>query len=282
MKKFFLIIVFGLVSYTAWVQESSPSQKMQQQITREFQKNNYKQVIHLYEDFVSHHSDHDLPLVMKTLYSQSLADVGDLDRAIEVLKGLLSDFSTQVDPIKLHYDLANLLFIQKKHAEAQVHYQKVLILASHHDEIISKVRGRLRIMKGKEGRKKDVISLQLLDIETVLEAGEIPEGSREFLAKACDEKPDSPNSQKAKILLAKIQEMREVKAKGLLDEARRLFDQEKKYLQVSEILSTLMTDYADVAEKHSVEVLQKAVEGRSRFLRSTKPDTLPAQESTHQ
>jgi tetratricopeptide (TPR) repeat protein len=214
-------------------------------------------------------------LVVRVLYSESLADVGELDEAIKSLQEILSDYPPQLDYLRIQYDLANLLFLQRRYPEAKVAYQKILLHSSRTDEILTKSRERLTLMKESEGKKKDLISLQLLDIETALEAGEVPDGAETVLRKIVAQNPSTPHAERAGRLLVRVKEIRSAKAKSLLEEARRLFDEEKKYAEVREILDQIVRNYSDVSEMQSVEALQKAVNVKSP--QTTKKDTSPAQ-----
>lgn len=283
MRRFFLLLFFG-VTMTIAVPASAgkaeeaasaprtPIKDFQQEVALEFQRNNYKKVIRLYKDFTAKYPDRFVPLVVQVLYSQSLADTGEMDEAIVILKEILMEMPPQIDPVRLHYDLANLLFMQRRYSEATNAYQKILLQASRHDEILTKVRERLTLMREGEGRKKDLISLQLLDIETTLEAKEIPEGAEPLLQNVINQNSGTVQAEQAARLLGRLKEVRTEKARALLDEARRLFD-EKKYTEVREILDQIDRHYADVSEVQSVEVLQKALNFKSP--RPTKKDTSP-------
>ncbi len=241
--------------------------EIQKQIQQEFQRNNYKKVIRLYREFEHKLPDQPISLPVRIIYSQALADTGEVDQAIKILQDVLKDFPPQVSPLRLQYDLANLLFIQHQNEKARVLYQRILFQASRDKEIIAKARGRVASMKQVDGRKKDLISLQLFDIETALDLGEIPEGTQTVLKKIVDENPSTSHAEKAQFLLSKITEIRSDKAKALLDEARRLFDEEKKYAEVRQTLEQIKTDYADVCEMRSIEALEKEInirEGRAK------------------
>jgi len=263
------ILSFSLISMTLWGEESAPprgggstSKELQRMISQEFQKHNFRKVIALYKDFVTNHPDEYLPLVVLIMYGQSLADVGEIDGSIDVLNTFLNDLPADVNSLKLNYDLANLLFMQRRYEEAKKVYGKILLQFSTYNEILSKTRQRLELMRGREGRKKDVVSLQLLDLETILESGEVPDGAVVFLQEIQLQNQDTPNAERAKELLGKIREIRTKKGRLLLEEARRLFDEEKKYVEVREILEQIMRDYSDVTEKQSVEALMKEVKKR--------------------
>jgi tetratricopeptide (TPR) repeat protein len=252
-----------------------PTKEFQKQVTEEFQRHNYKKVIRLYKDFIVQYPDRFVPLTVRIFYSQSLADTGELEEAIAVLKEALVEMPPEIDPFRLQYDLANLLFMQRRYREARDAYQKVILQASRHEEVLAKAKNRLALMKESEGRKKDLVSLQLLDMETALEAGEVPEGAQPFLQTVVAENPGTPQAEQAGRLLIRLKEVRTTKARTLLEEARRLFD-EKKFAEVREILDQIDRYYADVSEAQSVEALQKAVNVKSP--QTTKKDTSPAPE----
>ncbi|MBI3540694.1 MAG: hypothetical protein HY073_00885 [Deltaproteobacteria bacterium] len=269
-----ILLLFCLISFDV---NASPSKQLQVDIKKEFQKHNYKKVIQLYRDYTEEHPDEFLAPIVRIYYSESLADTGSLDPSIDVLKDVLSDLPEETDALRLQYSLANLYFMQKHYPEATRGYQLFLLQLSHDNELASKVRDRLSLMKGREGRKKDLRSLQLLDIETSLEAGNVPDGADIFLKQIIEQNQKGSDVPRAKDLLEKIHVVRTEKAKALLDEARRIYDEEKQYAEVQEILDKITQEYADIADMKSVEALSRSVRIRSfMFLRSKKPDTLPA------
>lgn len=232
------------------------------EVTQEFQRHNYKKVIQLYRGFIDDHPDRYLPLVVQILYSQALADTGNIDEAIRALKDVLAELPVQMDPLKLRHDLANLLFLQRRFDEARTVYHKMMLDARQHQEMVAKAKERIALLKGKDAnaKKKDFVSLQLLDIETALEAGEVPDGSLSLLQQIIDQNPLSPQAAQAGQLQDRIKEVRAEKAKAMLDEARRLYDVDKKYAEVREILNQIAEKYADVGEMPSIEALSKEVD----------------------
>ncbi len=256
----FIIVLLLSSSFLAQAREEG-LKDLQKQVQQEFQRNNYKKVIKIYQDYVASHSDPYVPLSVRIAYSQSLADTGEIGEAIETLQALLQDLPVDSNSLKLQYDLANLFFIERRYDEARVVYQKILLQSSRYHEIFGRTQERMNLLKEKEGRKKDVISLQLLEIETVLEGGEVPEGSLGILEKIRDQKPPSSQAGYAKRLIEKLQEVRTNRAKALLDEARRLYD-EKKYADVQEVIDQITRDYQDVCDQKSVETLQKETNRR--------------------
>lgn len=253
-------------------QKSKPSSPgdLQRVIQKEFQRHNYKKVVEVYQEFIETHPGQFQPILSRVLYSQSLADVGQIDEAIRSLQEILADWPPQVSLTQIHYDLANLLFMQKRHKEAQEAYQKVIIQSAAAREISGKASRRLFLMKEKESKKRDVAAIQMLDIETSLEAGEVPDGGEAFLKKIAEQNQNTPSAERAILLLSKVRDVRTEKAKALLDEARRLYDEEKKYAEVREILEQIQAQYPDVSEQQSVEALLKAV--TLKFPRSKRRD----------
>lgn len=241
----------------------SSRKELQNQVTQEFQRNNFRGVIDLYEKFTQENPDRSIPLVVRVFYSRALAETGGIEKAIESLQAILQEMPREVDIVKLHYDLANLLFMERRYEEAKVVYQKVLLKVRDNEEILGKARQRLALMKDREGKKKDVESLKLIDIETALEASEVPEGSEFILKAILTREPEGPHAVRAKTLLDRIRELRTEKAKALLDEARRLFDRERKFAEVRNILEQLERDYPDVADLESARLLMKEVDRRS-------------------
>lgn len=265
MRSFFPIFVPFFTVFFLWHSPLLASEKVQdlrKEVQEEFQRHNYKKVIQLYRDFTSANPELFPSLIVKALYSQSLADTGEIDQAIDVLKEILADFPPQLDPLRLQYDLANLLFMQRQYEEARAAYQKVLLQASRNDEIRMKARDRIALMKQSEGRKKDILSLQLLEIETSLESNEVPEGAEGVLNELLAKNPEGPQADRARKLLDRIREVRIGKAAALLGEARRLFDQERKYNEVRQILEQMVKDYSDVADMQSAQLLLKEANRR--------------------
>lgn len=263
------ILVFGLGLGDAWAEGGSQAsqgisseKELVDSVSSEFQRHNYKKVIQLYRDFAKGHSDRFLPTVVKVLYSQSLADTGEIDEAINSLKEVLAYLPPQFDTLKLQYDLANLLFLQRRYDEARSAFQKILLQSSQVNEVLSKARERLSLMKDKESKKKDFVSLQILDIETNLDAGTVPDGAEAFLQQIAEQAPPGPQADQVRRLQERVKEVRAGKAKALLDEARRLYDQEKKYADVRDILEQIAQYYSDVSEMPSVEALLKEVNFR--------------------
>jgi len=232
------------------------------EISQEFQRHNYKKVIHLYRDFSDENPDRSPPLIAKIFYSQALADTGNLDDAIKSLKEILTDLPPQADPLRLQYDLANLFFIQRRFDEAKILYQKMLLGANQHQDLLTKAKERIAVMKDKDAnsKKKDFVSLQLLDIETALEAGEVPDAAVALLQQIAEQNPTSPQAEQVRRLQNRVKEVRTERAKTLLEEARRLFDVEKKYTEVREFLDEIIEKYSDVCEMPSVEALSKEVD----------------------
>ena len=260
-----LLVAIGLYSGGA----ISSEKELADAVSGEFQRHNYKKVIQLYRDYVEANADQSLPTagarlaVVKVFYTQSLADTGEIDEAIKSLKEVLADLSPEVDTLKLQYDLANLLFLQRRYDEARGAFQKILLQSSQVNELLSKARERLALMKDKESKKKDFVSLQFLDIETNLDAGMVPDGAEAFLQQIAEQAaPGGPQSDQVQRLQERVKEVRAEKAKALLDEARRLYDKEKKYANVREILEQITQYYSDVSEMPSVEALFKQVNSR--------------------
>ncbi len=265
MKKlFFLLIITGTLAFSSFLAAlDGTTLNFEKEMKSEFQRHNYKKVMQLYKDYISVHEGNFIPLSLRVFYSQALADTGDLDGAIKILQEVLSDWPVSMSLTRLQYDLANLLFMQGKKEEARSLYQKILVQNSKLQEISTKSRERLSQMKQVESKKKGLLSLQLLDIETSLEAGEVPEGSADLLKQIQEKNPGSPQAERGKVLLVKISEIRTEKSRALLDEARRLFDEEKKYDDVRELLDQIEKEYSDVAEIKSIEALRKEVKTKS-------------------
>jgi tetratricopeptide (TPR) repeat protein len=258
----FFVIQTGHLCLSA---EESPENLLKQEVSDAFQSHDYKKVIRLYRQFSATKPDRYLPASVKILYSQALADTGDLDGAIDAMKDVLADSRPETDPVQLQYDLANLLFLQKRFDEARTAYQKLLLQTGRNADLLSKAKERLALMKDKDAnaKRKDIESLQLIDLETALEAGDIPDGAEEALARIIRRDPKSEQAAEARILQERIRGVRTQRAKGLLDEARRLFDEEKKYVEVRSLLEEIQRRYSDVCETASVEALRKAVDAKT-------------------
>lgn len=260
----FFCLFFGLFPFPQAASKTPEvtTQSLQQNILKEFQRHNFKKVIRLYTDFKEQQPDQYIPFAVRISSSQALAETGDIEGAIQIITEAIRDLPSEVNATKLHYDLANLLFIEKRYDEAEVLYQKILLMAAPYHEIEMKARERLTLMKGREGRKKDQLSLQLLDIEMALEGGAVPDGAVAFLKEIEMRPKPVAQAERIKKLLEKIQEINTAKSQALLDEARRVFDEEKNYPEVREILEQILREYPDVCDKPSVEALMKVVDAR--------------------
>lgn len=263
MKRVVLVWIFIALATPLFSQEA-PEKKLVEEVSREFQGHNYKKVIQLYRDFAANKPHRYLPLVVKVLYSQSLADTGEIEEAIASLKEVLTEMPTEADSLQLEYDLANLLFMEKRYDEAAAAYRKVFVRANQASGMLSKAKERLSLIKDRTAsagsRRKDATEIEMMDLGTLMDLGEVPEGTEIFLQRVIDQNPKSPQSEEAKRLQARVKEIRTQKAKALLDEARRLFDEEKKYTEVREVLEQIQNSYADVSEMPSVIALLKAVQ----------------------
>jgi tetratricopeptide (TPR) repeat protein len=260
----FLTFLGCLFVGTAVFAQTAPEKTLVENVLREFEQHNYKEVIQLYREFAAGKPERYLPVIVKVLYSQALADTGDINGAIDTLKNILEDLPAEVDSLKLQYDLANLLFLQKRFEEARVIYRRLVLRSEQTTEILAKAKERLDSMKDLEtgARKKDIASIELIDVGTSLESGVIPDGAEVFLKRVISQHPKSPQAAEARRLQARLKDMRMEKAQSMLDEARRLFDQEKKYAEVRDLLEELQRSYADVSETTSVEALLKAVQAK--------------------
>lgn len=259
-----LAILIVLGTGPAVLAEPPPEKTLVENVLREFERHNYKQVIQLYREFAAGQPEHYLPVIVKVLYSQALADTGDIDGAIDSLKIVLEDLPAEVDSLKLQYDLANLLFLQKRFEEARLIYRRLLLRSEETTAVLAKAKERLASMKdlGTGARKRDIVSLEMIDLETAIDAGAIPDGADVFLQGVIAQHPQSSQVAEARRLQARLKAARTQKAKALLDEARRLFDQERKYADVRDLLEEIQRSYADVSETTSVEALFKAVQAK--------------------
>ncbi len=273
-----IFIIFSLLLFLSQAQSEPADPKTASieakdlvfSVQSDFERHDYRKVIRVYRAYVSSHPEKYVPTIVRIFYSQSLANSGEVEDAIAALKNLLSDMPPQLNPVKLHYDLANLLFIQNRLEEARMAYQKVVILGENSRQDLAKSKERLAWIRTKEegGRGRDLISLRLIDLETALEIGDIPDGAAVFLkqivqdANGAENPATNSTTEKAKKLLVRIQDIRTERARALLDEARRLYDEEKKFNEVREILNQILTSYGDVVEKPSVEALLKAVSNK--------------------
>lgn len=198
-----------------------------------------------------------------------LAGRGKMDEAIQKLQTLLQELPESA-PIRLQYDLANLLFLQGRYREARAAYQKVLILSEEENEFVSRSKERIAKMKEREAKKKDEVAIQLIDIETALDAGQIPAaGSREFLKKIAEE--TSPHREVAEQLLRKLQEREDENARKILNQARRLFDVEKDYPEAMNLLESIRRDYPETEEMPSVQILLEETERRLKRSKNYVP-----------
>lgn len=236
-------------------------------IEQDFQVNNFQGVVDKYRSFVDQNPGGHVPLVVKSLYSEALANTGQVNEAIVALREMIGEWPVHLDLVRMQYNLANLLFMEGRQEEARAAYEKMVLMTREHDDYIAKARDRLSKMKDKAGGRKDKAALELFDIEAILQAGDIPVGAEEYL-QGLVAKGDSPkgkgdeNTEKARDLLDKIHDLKDNKARALLNEARRLFDQERKYAEVRGLLETLLREYPDTSERRSVETLMQEVDRR--------------------
>ena len=202
--------------------------------------------------------------------AHDLASHGKMDEAIGKLRDLLKNAPPELDPIRIQYELANLLFLQGRYREARAAYHLVLVEAEDKGEMISRTRERIAKMKEREVKKKDEMALQLIDIETALDTGQIPpEGSKQLLKKIVKDS-NSEHQAQAQQLLQRMSEMEDVKARELLNEARRLFDKEKNYVEVLNLLDTVQHQFPDSEEMLSVKILIEETE--RKLGRKKKPE----------
>ena len=265
MTKFFRVLFLSLllsyqISSVAFaIDERVLMENFSKSIATEFDKHNHKKIIKLYEDFRDQNLNRVLPFRPRVMYCQALAEVGDTEGAIKNLKELVADWPVRLDIIKIQYDLANLLFMQGMKDEARDVFEKIILQSDESAQIVQKSKERLFQLKQMESKKKDVTGLQILEIQTSLEIGEISQDSISFLKKVIETEPNTRNSAKAREVLQRANELRTQRYKSLLDEARRLFDEEKKYQEAQEIIDNIERDYADILEAPSVEALKKAI-----------------------
>ena len=250
-------------------------EELQLRLTDEFQGHNYDKVVEIYRAYVETDASRVVSLTARILYSQSLADTGDEEEAIAVLQEVVAELSPYADVLTLEHDLANLLFLDGHPAEAKDHDRRVLLRSNRHAAMLEGVRKRLALSKGRESRKKDYATLQMLEIESALETGDVPEGAETILEDLLKQKLSVQQTERARGLQVRIHEVRTTKASQLLQEARRLYDEERKYDDVREILNQLLKDYGDVCETQSVHALLHEVEIRSGRVES-RPAVTPS------
>lgn len=236
-------------------------------IETDFKGNNFKGVIERYRSYVKQNPEGHIPLVVQSYYSEALANVGEVDEAIEALRKMLKEFPPHLDPIRIQYHLAHLLFMENKQPEARAAYEKVVLMSKGHHELVAKAQDRLAKMKAKEVGRRDKVALELYDIESLLEAGEVPVGVEEYLNGIIAKRNSlrsgrDGNSDKAEELLARVKQIKDDKARALLNEARRLFDEERKYAEVREILEGILREFPTTNERQSVETLLQEVNRR--------------------
>jgi tetratricopeptide (TPR) repeat protein len=218
-------------------------------------------LIEIYEEFLRADPDRYLPLTIRVLYAEALASTGRIDEAIAVLEGLLGEVPVELDYLRLQYDLANLLVIQGRREEALKAYQRLLLRADEQSGLVSQARGRVQKMSGRESKKRDKVALELLNIETSLDAGQVPAGAKEFLRRAAaSDDPETVTASTA--LLTKVRELEDQKATALLNEARRLFDERRRTQEVRALLEQILKDYPESTEIQSVKILMGEVDRR--------------------
>ncbi len=233
---------------------------LQREVQAAFESHDFQKVVKVYKDYVSAHPAEFMPLTSRVLYSQSLASTGDVTEAIEVLQTVLISLPPESRFVRLQYDLANLLVMEKRYPEAKKAFERVLFEVQQQKDLAVRAKERLNQIKDKDGRKKDVSSLRMIDIETALEAGQAPEGAEEVLKQIQSQNPSSPLAKQAEELLSRWKTIHAQKARSLLDEARRLFDVDRKYGDVRVLLDQIKREYPDFEEMQSVEALRLAVD----------------------
>ncbi len=249
-------------------------QQFQTDLEHDFINNDYKGVIVRYRKYTQENPNFYVPLVTKAYYSEALAYTGDLDEAIEALRSMIEEVPAQFDLVRMQYNLANLLSMENRQSEARVAYQKVLLLASDQGDYVQKAKDRLNKMKEKEVGRKDKVSLELYDLETLLEAGAMPDGAEGYLKAIMENDGAAQNRDKAKALLERVRGIREQKVRAMLNEARRLYDEQKKYAAVKGLLEELLREFPETNERHSVEILLSEVK---RHLPAGAAETVPAE-----
>ncbi|MBI2982135.1 MAG: tetratricopeptide repeat protein [Deltaproteobacteria bacterium] len=194
--------------------------------------------------------------------SHRLAGEGKIDDAISKLGSLLKSLPEQSYLMQIQYDLANLLFLQGRYPEARAAYFRVVMLGEDQKQMVARSKERIEKMKEKESSKGDDITIRLIDIETSLDAGQLPpEGSRQFL-KEIESQPAHPSAEKARRLRLRIRETENAKALLLLNEARALFDKRKDYAKVLSILEAIKQEFPNTDEMTSVEILMEMTKKR--------------------
>lgn len=259
-----LLLSYQISSMAFAIDEKVLMDNFSKSVATEFDKHNHKKIIKLYEDFREQNPNRVLPFRARVMYCQALAEVGDTEGAIKNLRELVADWPVRLDIIKIQYDLANLLFMQGMKDEARDVFEKILLQSDESAQIVQKSKERLFQLKQMESKKKDVTGLQILEIQTSLEIGEISQDNISFLKKVIETEPNTRNSTKAREVLQRANEVRTQRYKALLDEARRLFDEEKKYQESQEIIDNIERDYFDILEAPSVEALKKAIKDKAK------------------
>lgn len=196
--------------------------------------------------------------------SHRLAGEGEIDEAISKLQSLLKETSNQSYLMKIQYDLANLLFLQGRYPEARAVYYQVILLNEDQKQMVSRSRERIEKMKEREVRKGDQVAIRLIDIETTLDAGQLPPaGTIQFL-KDIEIQAAHPSAERAHLLRERIIDVENKKAMELLNEARRLYDKKKDYPKVLSLLETIVQEFPNTEEMPSVEILMEMTRKRLR------------------
>ena len=143
-------------------------------------------------------------------------------------------------------------------------YTRVIQLAEDQQEMTRRSRERIAKMKERESQKKDEVALQLIDIETAVDLGQFPpSGSKEFL-RTVEKETASLHRERAGRLLEQLLALEDTRVRALLNEARRLYDEEKNYPGVVPLLETIVRDYPDCEEMPSVRILLEETQKRLR------------------
>lgn len=199
----------------------------------------------------------DESLQQKTEEVRRLADEGKMNEAIDKLKDVLKTVKEGegLDPVRLQYDLANLLFLEKRYEEARRAYEEVIRLSERNEEVRQRSLKRIEKMQERDSKKGDKIVIRLIDIETLLDTGQrCPEGTKKFLSEI---EEGSDHYARAQQLLSRLMEDEDRRARERLDHARHLFDETRDYREVLRVLESIEEEFPTASEMPSVMILKK-------------------------
>ncbi|MBI1908767.1 MAG: tetratricopeptide repeat protein [Deltaproteobacteria bacterium] len=268
MKKALPVLIFLLVaSIQLEAAESRPAsgeistpppEEAIQKIREGYQKHDYRKVSRYCKDLPSGR----IPFYIQMICAESHAAAGETEAAIRLLQSLLREDPPGLDRLKAQYDLANLYFMQGRYAESRKVFEQVLETATEREEWVRKARQKIVQLRQKEGKSKDQITLQLLEVEERIEKGIDLYATKGVLKEILSrtERRQPQQNEQAKELLERLKDKESSLVTSELANVHRLYREEKKLAQARELLQKLLLAHPDMEERPHVEALLEEVE----------------------